>query len=162
MITDLTDYDSAPKTAEQRQKLFQDMIVRWLIFNNANNAIEYQKKFYDNQCVVTGAHRDAIRLDGCHIFERDQFPAIISLPDNIVPLNSFAHNQNQDSLDWVEVNKKERGPFEKIEWLVDKVNADHRADVKKQLWRLLRIVNFYYPNLHALDQVEIDVELVPQ
>src|SRR3990167_9396435 len=98
-------------------------------FKNVMAAKQAAKKYYGNNCIVTGM--SGIILDGCHIYPAGSYPQIKSYSENIVPCNRLFHN---NILDYT--NGLINSPQRRKEILLETVRPEFKSRLVQQLIEL--------------------------
>jgi len=81
-------------------------------------------KAHFGECIVTTTGE----VDGAHIFPRSTYPYLAGCQYNIVPLTRHVHRAMDSTT----------RPVERIEWLRNHVNPEHRATLDQWLIELFK------------------------
>lgn len=96
-----------------------------------DNAIRKAKKHF-GECIISTTQQE---LEGAHVFPRSTHKHLADVPQNIVPLTPYLHAQLDKHQDGTT-----RRPAERIVFLRQKVNSEHRAALDAWLIELLQVI----------------------
>lgn len=96
-----------------------------------DNAMRKAKQHF-GECIITTTQQE---IEGAHIFPRSNYPHLKAVPYNIVPLTPFLHNRLDKHQDGTI-----RRPADRITFLRQHVNPEHRETLNQWLIELLQII----------------------